>query len=212
MDTDRDARFWDRWAARYARAAMRDPAGYERTLARVAALLGPRDRVVELGCGTGTTALRLAGGVADYLATDLSPGMLAIAEDRHAATPVAPLRFRIATAGTLAAEGLRCDAVLAFNLLHLLRDLPGTLRAIHRILEPGGLFISKTPCLREVNPAIRLGLVPALRAVGLAPPLRALDAAMLTGAIAASGFEVLAVERHGSGARDMRPFVLARRS
>jgi ubiquinone/menaquinone biosynthesis C-methylase UbiE len=82
-----DARFWDRIARKYARSAIADQAGYERTLERTRALLGPGDRVLELGCGTGTTALRLAGGVQDYVATDLSAGMIAIAKEKHAAGP-----------------------------------------------------------------------------------------------------------------------------
>jgi 2-polyprenyl-3-methyl-5-hydroxy-6-metoxy-1,4-benzoquinol methylase len=211
MSTAADARFWDRWSRRYARAAISDPGGYERTLARAAACLQPGDHVLELGCGTGSTALRLAGGVADYLATDLSPGMIAIAGEKLAASPVAGLRFRCATAAAVAAEGARFDVVLAFNVLHLLRDLEATLRAVHAMLPPGGLFLSKTPCLREMTPLVRLALVPALRAVRLAPHVEALDEAMLTRAIAAAGFEIEAVERHATKGRDMRPVVLARR-
>ncbi|MBB5050595.1 cyclopropane fatty-acyl-phospholipid synthase-like methyltransferase [Afipia massiliensis] len=60
MSTASDARFWDRSSRKYAVSAIADQAGYERTLDRTRALLGPNDRVLELGCGTGTTALRLA--------------------------------------------------------------------------------------------------------------------------------------------------------
>lgn len=69
MATPIDARFWNRVARRYARAKIGDPQGYERSLERTRALLGPGDRVLELGCGTGMTALRLAGSVQAYLAT-----------------------------------------------------------------------------------------------------------------------------------------------
>lgn len=143
MSTASDARFWDRTSRAYARGAVADQAGYERTLDRTRALLGPGDRVLELGCGTGTTALRLAGDVQSYLATDISAGMIAIAEEKRAAAPVPALAFRTATAEALAPEVGPFDAVLGFNYLHLVRDLPGTLRRIHALLAAEGLFISK---------------------------------------------------------------------
>jgi ubiquinone/menaquinone biosynthesis C-methylase UbiE len=135
--TASDARFWDRASEKYARSVIKDEAGYERTLARTGTLLKPDDRVLELGCGTGTTALRLAGNVGSYLATDISPGMITIAERKLEAGPVPSLAFRTATAEDLAREETRFDAVLGFNYLHLVRDLPATLRAIHGLLEPG---------------------------------------------------------------------------
>ena len=137
-----DARFWDRTSRKYAKAAIADQAGYERTLDRTHTLLGPDKRVLELGCGTGTTALRLAGDVAAYLATDISAAMIAIAEQKRTASPVPGLVFRTETAEALAHEAVQFDTVLGFNYLHLVRDVPGTLRCIHAMLAPGGLFIS----------------------------------------------------------------------
>jgi SAM-dependent methyltransferase len=211
MTIARDARFWDRRAERYARSRLADPGGYERTLARAAALLSPADRVLELGCGTGTTALRLAPGVAGYLATDLSPAMIAIAEGKRAAAPVPGLAFAAAPAAALppGATG-PFDAVLAFNLLHLLRDLPGSLRAVRAQLRPGGLFLSKTPCLAEMSPLVSRLLLPAMVALRLAPHVAVLEARGLATAIAGAGFDVLATERHATRNRDARPFILAR--
>ncbi|WP_163585808.1 class I SAM-dependent methyltransferase, partial [Klebsiella michiganensis] len=77
--------------------------------------------------------------------------------------------FRTATAEDLAPGVEEFDAILGFNYLHLVRDLPGTLRRIHALLAAEGLFISKTPCVGEMNPLIRLALLPAMRALRLAP-------------------------------------------
>jgi ubiquinone/menaquinone biosynthesis C-methylase UbiE len=211
MSTASDTRFWDRSSRRYARSRISDQAGYERTLERTGALLKPDDRVLELGCGTGTTALRLAGRVESYLATDISAGMIAIAQEKLAANPVAGLAFRAGTAETLASEAARFDTVLGFNYLHLVRDLAGTLRSIHALLAPGGLFISKTPCLGDMNPLIRLAL-PVMRAIGQAPYAGVFGAQELSGLVAAAGFEVLTTERHASKGKDVRPFIVARRA
>jgi ubiquinone/menaquinone biosynthesis C-methylase UbiE len=210
MSIASDVRFWDRTSRKYARSAIADQAGYERTLDRTRALLGLRDRVLELGCGTGTTALRLAGDVQDYLATDISAGMIAIANEKHAAGPIPALVFRTATAEAPTPDAAQFNAVLGFNYLHLVRDLPGTLRRIHALLAAEGLFISKTPCLGDMNPLIRLAL-PAMRAIGKAPHVGVFRAADLSRHISAAGFDILATENHATKGNDNRPYIVARK-
>ncbi|RUU40144.1 MAG: class I SAM-dependent methyltransferase [Mesorhizobium sp.] len=211
MSIASDARFWDRSSRKYAMGAIADQAGYERTLDRTRALLGPGDRVLELGCGTGTTALRLAGDVQNYLATDISAGMIAIANERHAAGPIPALVFRTATVDALAPDDEQFNAVLGFNYLHMVRDLPGTLRRIHALLAAEGLFISKTPCVGDMNPLIRLALLPAMRAIGKAPYAGVFRAADLSQHICAAGFDVLATESHATKGSDNRPYIVARK-
>ncbi|WP_104662429.1 class I SAM-dependent methyltransferase [Ensifer adhaerens] len=211
MNMASDARFWDRTSRRYAKGTVADPAAYEHTLDRTRALLLPDDRVLELGCGTGTTAFRLAGEVREYLATDFSPEMIAIARERYAVDLVPNLAFRAAAAETLAAERGQFDAVLGFNYLHLVRDLPATLDNIHTLLASRGLFISKTPCVGDMNPLIRHLLLPAMRAVRLAPYAATFSAAELSRHIAAAGFEVLSAENHASKSNDNRPYIVARK-
>ena len=211
MSIASDARFWDRASRNYAKGAVADPAGYERTLDGTRALLGSCDRVLELGCGTGTTALRLAGTVQTYLATDFSAEMIAIAKERHAAEPMPTLTFQVATVETLTSEPTRFNAVLGFNYLHLVRDLPGTLCHIHGLLAPEGLFISKTPCVGEMNPLIRLALLPAMRAIGKAPYAGVFRASELAEQISAAGFNSLATENHATKGNDNRPYIVARK-
>jgi ubiquinone/menaquinone biosynthesis C-methylase UbiE len=211
MSITSDVRFWDKSSRRYAKSSIADLSGYERTLERTRACLEPGDSVLELGCGTGTTALRLANGVRRYLATDISGGMIAIAEEKLAVESIPALSFRTATAEELVHEESRFDAVLGFNYLHLLRDVPGTLRSIHVLLKPGGLFISKTPCLGDMNPLIRLLLLPAMRAIGKAPHVSSLGASALEQLIVDAGFDVLARESHASKGKDQRPYIVARK-
>lgn len=206
-----DARFWNRTARKYAKGRISDEAGYERTLERTRALLKPNDRVLELGCGTGTTAIRLAGGVKDYLATDISAGMITIAEERkHAAGSFPNLVFSTATAQTLEPGPQPFNAVLGFNYLHLVRDLPGTVKHIHSLLAPQGLFITKTPCVGDMNRLIRL-VLPAMRAIGKAPYAGVFSAAELCRHIGAGGFDILAMEIHATRGNDNRPYIVAQK-
>ncbi len=192
---------------------MADAAGYEATLQRVQALLSPGHAVLEIGCGTGTTALRLAPGIRRMLATDVSPEMIAIAREKLAAQPqpMPQLRFGVADAEVAGPGGACHDAVLAFNVLHLVTDLDVALRAVLQTLKPGGLFVSKTPCLGEMNPLIPHLLVPLMRAIGKAPHVLVFDEAQLKASFQRHGLEIEAVERHGTKGKDIRVFIAARR-
>lgn len=206
-----DARFWNRTARKYARGKIADEAGYERTLERTRTLLRGNDRVLELGCGTGTTAIRLADSVKDYLATDISTDMIAIAEERkNTAGSLANLVFSTATVETLVPGPAQFNAVLGFNYLHLVRDLPGTVQRIHSLLAPRGLFITKTPCVGEMNVLIRL-VLPAMRAIGKAPYAGVFNAVELGRHISAGGFDILATEIHATKGNDHRPYIVARK-
>ena len=70
--------FWNKTAEKYAATPIKDMASYEETLTRTRGYLGPEDNVLELGCGTGTTALKLAPSVAHLTGSDISEGMIAI--------------------------------------------------------------------------------------------------------------------------------------
>lgn len=150
--------FWNKIAEKYAASPIKDMESYEATLARTRAHLTPEDRVLEVGCGTGTTALKLAPSVGHITASDASASMVEIGRRKADETDAANAEFVL---GTLEGDTLPkgpFDAVLAFNLLHLVDDLPAALREIHARVKPGGLFISKTPCLGSIGPLMRMAL------------------------------------------------------
>lgn len=159
--------FWDRIAPKYACKPVDDPHAYEEKLALVASLLQPSDRVLEIGCGTGTTALRLAPNVTHYTATDSSRGMIGIADAKLGPAAPANVTFHNADAAELVA-GAPFDAVFAFSLLHLVEDIPAVLAAVLSQLKPGGLFLSKTVCTKAAAWPIRV-LIPMLTALRVAP-------------------------------------------
>lgn len=207
----RKARFWDRIARQYAADTITDLPGYEATLQRVKDLLNTEQTVLEIGCGTGSTALRLAPFTRRLLATDVSSEMIAIAREKLAEQPVPQLSFAVADADAPIARPGEYDAVLAFNLLHLVADLDRALVLAMRALRPGGLLISKTACLSEMNPLIPWLALPLMRAVGKAPHVQCFDAATLRAAMERQGLAIVAVERHGTRGKDFRVFIVARK-
>lgn len=208
--TTNDARFWDRTARQYAAGPISDMAGYERTLERTRHYLRGDEAAIEFGCGTGTTALRLAPSLGRIVGTDISGGMIAIARERAAAETRANASFEIATPDAAPWPDASFDVALGFNLLHLVADREAAWRGIHRLLKPGGLFISKTPCLKEMNLAVRMA-VPVMQLLGKAPYVASLSVAALEREMAAAGFEVIERAYHASRGRDARPFLVARK-
>ncbi len=204
------AHFWDGVARKYARDRIKDMAGYERTIERTQEFLRRSDTVLEIGCGTGTTALKLAPLVSSIVANDVSSEMIAIAREKAGSESCRNVTFEAGKAEQPEGGIEAYDAVLAFNLLHLITGRPSMLARIRDLVKPGGLFISKTPCLSEMNPMIRVA-VPAMRLIGKAPVVSFFSASEIEAEIASAGFQIEVTERHGSGRKDPRIFIVARR-
>jgi len=109
-------------------------------------LLGGKMDILEINCGTGEDAMRLAGLGHNVLATDLSGEMIRIAEaKRKTAPPLPGLQFR-------RAGFLELPLILKGRHFHLIFSNFGGLNCIspaenrhlavcfHEILQPGGLL------------------------------------------------------------------------
>ena len=207
----KSAKFWDRIADKYAATPIRNPDAYEATLDQVRALIGPDDTVLELGCGTGSTAIALAPSVGKIIATDVSEAMLSKGRERAHEAGAANVEF-IQTDAADAPQG-PFDAVLAFNLLHLIKDMDGALSEIAARIKPGGVFVSKTFCMPEKRNIvwwfIQLGL-PAMQAIGKAPYFAKLSTAELDAAITRAGFSIAHTEM--APGKDPRRTIIARRA
>lgn len=199
--------FWDRIAPKYARKPIADPTAYEEKLTRVHGLLRTTDRILEIGCGTGSTALRLAPGVSQVSATDVSRAMIEIAKAKLGSQTARKIAFQQADAADLI-DGRPFDAVCAFSLLHLVDNIDRVLDSVRQQLKPGGLFISKTVCLKDAPLPIR-ALVRLLTAVGVAPRVTAVSRAELVRHLEDTGFEIETVSHFGR--QRTNPFIVARR-
>jgi ubiquinone/menaquinone biosynthesis C-methylase UbiE len=190
-ETMRDAaKFWDRLANWYSKKPVKDMESYNKTLDCAKKHLSESDNVLEVGCGTGTTALLLAPSVKQIMASDFSARMIEIAREKAATQKVGNVHF---DRGTLFDEDLQkasFDVIIAFNFLHLLEDIPSAVRRVDELLKPGGLFISKTACLAEHGRLLRLALA-VMRPLGFAPYVRFLKVAELEDSITRAGFEIL---------------------
>jgi len=94
---DRSIRFWDRAAERYAKRPIADEAAYQKKLQVTRKYFEPHMEVLELGCGTGSTAIAHAPCVQHIRAIDMSSKMLTIAQGKADAANVNNVTFEEST-------------------------------------------------------------------------------------------------------------------
>lgn len=184
------AHFWDRIADKYAARPVADEAAYERKLAMTRKHLRPDMDVLEIGCGTGSTAILHAPHVRHVRATDLSPRMVAIAEGKVADAGLSNVTCEVGTLESLSAPEDAADMILTLSLLHLLDDLDAALARIHALLRPGGMFVSSTACIAERMSWFKF-IAPIGRKLGLIPPVHIFRAEHLRKAMRKAGFEII---------------------
>lgn len=204
---DHSDRFWDRWADRYAAKPVPDATVYARKLAFTREHLHAESSVLELGCGTGSTAISHAGIVGNIRATDFSAKMIEIAQRKAAAAGVDNVEFVQSSIEREAARQDSYDAVLALSVLHLLADWRSAIRLADRQLRPGGVFVTSTPCLGDTHPWLRW-IAPIGLKLGLLPQLSFIPQSELRAALIEAGFMI---ERCWQPARGAAIFIVAKK-
>ncbi|KUJ82305.1 hypothetical protein AVO44_03350 [Ruegeria profundi] len=191
----KDAAFWSKISRKYASSPIRDMDGYLKTLERTKSYLEPKDNVLEIGCGTGSTALLIAPDVAHITATDIAPGMIEIANEKLASEGLKNVTFKVAELRDHSSAEAPYDAVLAHNLLHLLPELDRALASIAALIKPGGLFISKTVCAPAHGgwkyALISKVAIPVMQAIGKAPFVSFITPDTLEQKIKTAGFDIV---------------------
>lgn len=209
-DASADPRFWDRIAPKYSRQAVEDPAAFERKIAFTKEHLGPGRVVLDVGCGTGSLALRLAETGADIHGLDVSAAMIRIANEKKAAQGADNVTFHVGAFDDSfdAFEPESLDVLCAYSLLHLSSDREAMLARILRLLKPGGVFISSTTCLGESRVPFGL-IIGVMQLFGKAPHVSRFSKSILTDDIRRAGFED--VREIDVGAKPLIAFMCARR-
>jgi 2-polyprenyl-3-methyl-5-hydroxy-6-metoxy-1,4-benzoquinol methylase len=204
------ARFWDRIAQRYARRPVSDEAAYQKKLAVTREYFRPEMEVLEFGCGTGSTALAHAPYVKHVRAFDLSTGMIEIARQKAETAGIGNVTFEVSSVEELAVADASLDAVLGLSVLHLLDDKSSAIAKAYRMLKPGGVYITSTPCLADsLKYVVLLALIglPG-RLLGLLPRVAVFSSETLVKALTDAGFQI---DYQWQPASDKPAFIVARK-
>jgi ubiquinone/menaquinone biosynthesis C-methylase UbiE len=104
--------------------------------------VGPADRILDLGCGTGVVARQLRerlGGGAPITGVDANPEMVAMAP-----TLAPEIDWREGNAMKLPFADASFELVVCQQMLQFVPDCAAALREVRRVLAPGGRLVAAT--------------------------------------------------------------------
>lgn len=193
MDTimSQPSKFWDKVADRYAKSPVSDEKSYQKKLQVTREYLRPDMEVLEFGCGTGSTAIAHAPFVKHIRAIDISSRMIEIAQGKADAANIENVTFERATIDEFSAPDQTFDAVLGLSILHLLENKEAVIAKVHRLLKPGGVFVSSTACLGDTMILKIFKVIgPIGKFLGLIPLVKVFTTQDLQDSLTDAGFEI----------------------
>ena len=183
------AGFWDKRAEKYAKKPVADQETYNKKLQITRTYFQNDSEVLEMGCGTGSTALAHAPYVKHILATDISPAMIGIAREKAEAGQIENVSFKTRAVVDQDIQDSFYDVILAHNLLHLLEDPHAAISAAYRGLKPGGVFVTSTACIGDMSWYFRI-IAPVGHIIGLFPLVQVFTLAQLKQSFIDTGFVI----------------------
>jgi 2-polyprenyl-3-methyl-5-hydroxy-6-metoxy-1,4-benzoquinol methylase len=198
--------FWNLIAKKYIAGDISDQATYERKLAQTQNLLQPDWTLLEVGCGSGNTALAHAPFVAKVTGIDFAHKMIAHAQAQASSRDLKNATFACKSLDDFEA-GQTFDAVLMLSVLHLQPQWKQAIRKAYDLTSAGGVFISSTVCLKDIAPKIAK-IAPLISAIPVLPSVAAFTQADLLHEMTSAGFEI---EDHWQANPKDATFIVARK-
>ena len=180
---------------------------YDAMLADIATALlahagfAPGERVVEIGCGSGRFARRIAAAVAPggtVLGIDISPALAGLALREAAEAGTANLKILVADAQTVVPPGAPFDRLVSRFGVMFFADPAAAMANLHAMLTPGGRLDFAVWAPVEGNPWAGAVMEVARSHLGLPPrdprdpgPFAFSDEAYLRGLLGAAGCQAV---------------------
>ena len=188
----KDEKFWDRIASKFDRIEKSDIA-YSILIEKAKAYLKADDTIMDFGCGTGLICNEIAGNVGFIQAIDISAKMIEIAENKASEREIRNIEFLRTTIFDEKFKEGSFDALIAFNIFHLLEEPQKYVQRIFQLLKPEGLILSATPCMSEA-PGLNY-VLKFFSAIGLTPKLNSFTSTEMEQLFLNSSFKTVELNR-----------------
>jgi len=189
VEMSQSSRFWDKIAERYSKRPVADEAAYQKKLQVTREYFRPDTEVLEFGCGTGSTAISHSPYVRHIQAIDISPKMIEIARGKADQGNVENVTFEQSTIEQICVPDQSLDAVLGLSILHLLDKKEEAIAKVHRMLKPGGVFVTSTICIGDTMRFFKV-IAPVGKFLGLMPLVKVFTTEDLVTCLTDAGFEI----------------------
>ena len=205
---DRSVKFWDRIAEGYAKQPIADEASYQKKLQVTRKYFQPDMEVLEFGCGTGSTAITHAPYVKHIQAIDISSKMIEIAQGKANAQNIKNITFKQSSIDEFSVSDQPFDVVLGLSILHLLKNKEEVIAKVHKMLKPGGIFVTSTACLGDNMKWFKI-IGPIGKFFGLIPFVKVFTVKELAQSLTDAGF---AIDYQWQPGKNKAVFIVAKKA
>ena len=205
---DKSTKFWDKIAERYSKQPIADEAAYQKKLQVTQEYFRPDMEVLEIGCGTGSTAIIHAPYVKNIRAIDFSAQMIAIAQNKAKDNKIENVSFECSTIDELNIPEQTLDVVLGLSILHLLDNKEAVIAQVYKMLKPGGIFVTSTACLGDSMACFKF-IGPVGKFFGLIPLVKVFTQKELADSLTDAGF---AIDYQWQPGKNKAVFIVAKKA
>jgi len=188
--------FWDILSSRTDKIANKFAATYNESIKKTIAYLKKSDDVLDFACGTGLICNEIASNITSIYAIDISHKMIEIAKNKAEKRKINNIIFEKTDIYNDKFNSTSFDAVLAFNILHLLEKPEEIIERINKLLKPNGYFITSTECAGENRKSTINIIVSVLIKIGILPHMTFFNTTELEEIIINGGFSIIEAESY----------------
>lgn len=115
--------------------------------------------------------------------------MIEIARGKAEAGNLKNVTFKQSDIGEFSVPDQTFDAVLGLSILHLVENKEEVISKVHKMLKPGGIFVTSTACLGDTMKFFKV-VAPIGRFLGLMPLVKVFTTKELENSLTNAGFEI----------------------